>query len=458
MVEDFSANMSTRAEGKSSRMALIGAGPVGLGMAKALLERDIPYEQLEADDQLGGNWYHGVYDTVHIISSRKTTEYADYPMPADYPDFPSREQMLAYLRDYAEKFHLCPHIQFNTKVVMALPLPDGRWELELASGEKRIYKGLIVCNGHHWARRFPNYPGTFEGEFMHSKDYRTPSQLAGKRVLVIGGGNSACDIASEAARVGRDACISLRRGYWFLPKTLLGVPLVDLIKGWHPVWAQRVFLRIVLLIVVGKYSSYGLPQPEHKIFQAHPTINSELLYYIKQGLIRPKRDIARFEGKTVHFVDGTSEEFDVVVCATGYHVSFPFLPPGLVPVKGSSAQTYGGCVLPDYKNIYIIGTSQVRYGFGPLVTPGVDLIARMMLAQDKMELPIGLVLKQSGVRPSQTHLVDPHAALRGVKRGKRLLPLLIWKEKKLRKRLASRATAPPPVTQVATTDRSMSVF
>jgi cation diffusion facilitator CzcD-associated flavoprotein CzcO len=443
---------------RSSMMALIGAGPVGLGIAKALLEHKIPYEQLEADDQLGGNWYHGVYESAHIISSRKTTEYADYPMPSDYPDFPSAPQMLAYLREYAEKFHLCPHIQFNTKVVMASPLPDGRWELELASGEKRIYKGLIVCNGHHWARRFPEYPGVFAGEFIHSKDYKAPAQLAGKRVLVIGGGNSACDIASEAARVGSSACISLRRGYWFLPKTLMGFPLVDLIKGWFPVWAQRIFLRAVLRVVFGKYSNYGLPTPEHKIFEAHPTINSELLYYIKQGSIRPKKDIARFEGKTVHFVDGTSDEFDMVVCATGYHVSFPFLPPGLVLVKGSSAQTYGGCVLAEYKNIYIIGTSQVRYGFGPLVTPGADLIARMMLAQDKMELPIGLVLKESGVRPSRTHLVDPHAAIRSMRRGKRMLPLLIWKEKKLRKRLASRAKAPTQVTQVAVIDRSMSVF
>jgi cation diffusion facilitator CzcD-associated flavoprotein CzcO len=439
-------------------MALIGAGPVGLGMAKALLEHKIPYEQLEADDQLGGNWYHGVYDTVHIISSRKTTEYADYPMPADYPDFPSRAQMLAYLQDYAEKFQLCRHMQFNTKVVMALPLADGRWELELANGEKRVYKGLIVCNGHHWDRRFPKYPGTFKGAYMHSKDYRNPAQLSGRRVLVIGGGNSACDIASEAARVGSSACISLRRGYWFLPKTLMGFPLVDLIKGWFPVWAQRIFLRATLRIVVGKYSNYGLPKPEHKIFEAHPTINSELLYYIKQGAIRPKPDVARFEGKVVHFVDSSSEEFDVVVCATGYHVSFPFLPPGLVPVKGSAAQTYGGCVLPDYKNIYIIGTSQVRYGFGPLVTPGVDLIARMMLAQDQMELPIGLVLKESGVRPSKTHLVDPHAAIRTMKRGKRMLPLLIWKEKKLRKKFVGQTITSVARPTAPTIDRGLHVF
>jgi cation diffusion facilitator CzcD-associated flavoprotein CzcO len=443
---------------RSSVMALIGAGPVGLGMAKALLEYKIPYEQLEADDQLGGNWYHGVYDTVHIISSRKTTEYADYPMPAGYPDFPSRQQMLAYLRDYAEKFQLCRHIQFNTKVVMALPVADGRWELELANGEKRVYKGLIVCNGHHWDRRFPNYPGTFEGEYMHSKDYRWPAQLAAKRVLVIGGGNSACDIAAEAARVGSDACISLRRGYWFLPKTVMGYPLVDLIKGWFPVWAQRIFLRAILRIVVGKYSNYGLPEPEHKIFEAHPTINSELLYYIKQGSIRPKPDIVRFEGKSVHFVDGSSEEFDVVVCATGYHVSFPFLPPGLVPVIGSAAQTYGGCVLPDYKNIYIIGTSQVRYGFGPLVTPGVDLIARMMLAQDQMDLPIGLVLKESGVHPSRSHLVDPHAALRSMKRGKRTLPLLLWKERRLRKKLAGQQSPRPRPIASPAIDRGAQVF
>ena len=441
---------------RSSQMALIGAGPVGLGMARALLAHGISYEQLEADDNLGGNWYHGVYETVHIVSSRKTTEFADYPMPLDYPDFPSRQQMLDYLRDYAEKFRLRPHIQFNTKVVMALPLPDGRWELEWENGEKRIYKGLIVCNGHHWDRRFPKYPGTFEGELIHSKDYRNPQQLEGKRVLVVGGGNSGCDVAAEAARVGAAACISLRRGYWFLPKTLLGIPLAELMKPWLPVWAQRIFLRSALRVAIGKFSDYGLPEPNHKIFEAHPTINSEVLYYVKQGRIRPRPDIARFESKTVYFVDGTRQEFDIVVCATGFHVSFPFLPPGLVPVKGSVAQLYGGCVLPDYKNLYVIGTSQLRYGFGPVVTPGVDLIADMMLAQDKMELPIGLVLKESGVKLPSTHLVDPHAALRSIRRGKRMLPVLIWKEKRLRRKFAWRSGAqisiPPGV------DRQIPVF
>jgi hypothetical protein len=426
---------------RSDRMAVIGAGPVGLGVAKALLAHGIPYEQLEADGDVGGNWLHGVYSTAHIISSRKATEYADYHMPADYPDFPSARQMLDYLRDYADHFSLRPHIQFHTRIVMALPREDGHWELELASGEKRLYKGMVICNGHHWDRRFPSYPGTFEGEIIHSKDYKSPEQLRGKRVLVIGGGNSSCDIAAEAARVGTSCDLSLRRGYWFLPKTLFGIPLADVSSGWFPVWAQRLFLRLVLLVIVGDYRKYGLPKPDHRIFETHPTINSELLYYVKQGRIHPRPDVARYEGRRVVFQDGSSEEYDLVVCATGFHVSFPFLPPGLVPVKGSVAQLYAGTVLPDFKNLYIVGTSQVRYGFGPLVTPGADLIAQMIELQDRMDLPLGLVFKESGYKLPTTHLVDPHAALRRMRIAPHIFPLLLWKERRLRAKYA-RGQAP----------------
>ncbi|HKX28452.1 MAG TPA: NAD(P)-binding domain-containing protein [Blastocatellia bacterium] len=440
---------------RSQFLAIIGAGPVGLALAKALQNLDVPYEQLEADDDVGGNWYHGVYETAHIISSKKTTEFSDFPMPADYPDFPSRHQMYEYLRAYADHFNLRPRIQFKTKVIMARPLRDERWELELATGEKRIYKGLLICNGHHWARRFPNYPGRFAGEFIHSKDYKRPEQVAGKRVLVIGGGNSACDVASEAARVGACSHISLRRGYWFLPKTVCGVPLVEFIRGWMPVPAQRLLLRAMLRVVFGKYERYGLPQPEHKIFETHPTINGELLHYVKHGRIAPKPDIARFDGHRVEFADGTGAEYDLVICATGYHVSFPFLPAGLVPVKGSIAQLYGGCMLPDYKNLYVIGTSQPRYGFGPLATIGADLVARMIKMQDQMELPLGLVLKESGEKVPTTHLVDPHAAMRRMKRARLTLPLLLRAERRLREK---QQNDPPTSNWPAQSDVDLQVY
>lgn len=431
---------------RSTYMAVIGAGPVGLAVAKAMLQFGIPYEQLEADDDLGGNWYHGVYETAHIISSRKTTEYADFPMPDNYPDFPSARQMLEYLASFAEAFKLRPHIQFHTKVMMCLPLADGRWEVELAGGEKRVYKGVIVCNGHHWDKRYPAYDGSFTGEYIHSKDYKHPQQLVNKRVLVIGGGNSACDLAAEAARVGRSCDISVRRGYWFLPKTIFGVPLPEMVPGWVPVWAQRLLLRVALRVVVGKYESYGLPKPDHRIFEAHPTLNSEILHYMKHGRIQPRPGVDRFDGSRVVFVDGTSEEFDMVVCATGFHLSFPFLPPGLVPVQGSNALLYGGCTLPEYKNLYVVGMAQVRYGFGPLMTPAAALICQLIKLQDQMALPIGLVLKKSGAKPPTTHLLDPHKALRQMKLAKYTLPLLRRKERKLRQRLKPAAAALLPNT------------
>ena len=281
----------------------------------------------------------------------------------------------------------------------------------------------------------PELRGHVRGRILHSKDYTHPRQLVDKRVLVIGGGNSACDLASEAARVGRGCDISLRRGYWFLPKTIFGVPLPEMVPGWSPVWAQRLLLRVLLRVVVGRYESYGLPKPDHRIFEAHPTLNSELLHYVKHGRIRPRPAVERFEGSRVFFADGTSEEFDTVVCATGFHLSFPFLPEGIVPIEGSNALLYGGCTLPDYKNLYVVGTAQVRYGFGPLMTPAAEMICRLIKLQDEMELPIGLVLKESGAHTPTTHLLDPHRALRQMRLARHTLPLLLRKERKLRKRL-----------------------
>jgi thioredoxin reductase len=424
-------------ENRSDKFLIIGAGPCGLGVAKALKEAGISYDQAEADAEVGGNWYHGVYETVHIISSRKTTEYADFPMPADYPDFPSRRQMADYYKLYADEFGLRENIEFNTKVVMCLPREDETWEIELVSTacgsgrvniadpndknkiQKRIYKGVVVCNGHHWDKRFPEYPGDFAGEIIHSKDYKTPDQLKGKKVLVIGGGNSACDIVSD----------------WFLPKTLFGQPSAESWALYLPVFLQRAVLKLALKIVVGRYEDYGLPHPDHKLFEHHPTVSSEILHYLKHGRITPHKDVQRFDGKTVHFVDGTRAEIDLIVCATGYFVSFPFLPENLVPVKnGNIAQVYAGSVLPDYKNIYVFGTQQVRYGVGPIITPAAKLLAKIIKLQDQMQLPIGLVMKESGAKLPTTHLIDPIASLRAMRLANYTLPLLARKEKKLRKK------------------------
>ncbi|MEO6051858.1 MAG: NAD(P)-binding domain-containing protein [Pyrinomonadaceae bacterium] len=421
---------------KSNIFLIIGAGPCGLSHAKALKDAGIQYQQAEADDEIGGNWYHGTYRTAHIISSRKTTEFTDFPMPADYPDFPSQQQMGDYYKLYAKTFELRPQIEFNTKVTTVKPRSDELWDVQFSSGEQRVYKGVLVCNGHHWDKRFPSYPGNFTGEYIHSKDFKDPKQLAGKRVLVIGGGNSACDVVSEAARVSETAHLSLRRGYWMTPKTVFGKPSIESPLVHLPVFLQRFLLRGLLRIVVGKYEDYGLPRPDHKIFEKHPTISTEIFHYLKHGRIKPRPDISRFAGNTVHFTDGTSDEFDMIVAATGFYLSFPFLPKGFVPMKNEQlALVYGGCVLPEYKHFYLIGTQQVRYGIGPLLTPGSKLVAKIIQLQEQMELPIGLVLKESGYPLPDTHLVDPIRSLRLMKIANYTLPGLLKKERKLKKRI-----------------------
>ena len=440
---------------KSSTFLIIGAGPCGLSHAKALKDAGILYEQVEADDEVGGNWYHGTYRTAHIISSRRTTEFADFPMPSDYPDFPSQQQMGDYYKLYADTFDLRPRIEFNIKVTAVRPRADELWDVELANGEQRVYKGVLICNGHHWDKRFPKYPGEFTGEYIHSKDFKSPEQLARKRVLVIGGGNSACDVVSEAARVSETAHLSLRRGYWMTPKTVFGKPSIESPLVHLPVAIQRLLLKVLLRVVVGKYEYYGLPKPDHKIFEKHPTINTEIFHYLKHGRIKPRPDIARFDGKTIYFTDGTSDEFDMVVAATGFYLSFPFLPEGMVPIKNEQlALLYGGCVLPNYKNLYVIGTQQVRYGIGPLLTPASKLVARMIKMQDEMELPIGLVLKESGSRLPDTHLVDPIRSLRQMKIANYTLPLLLRKERRLRKKIIAQTG----ILSKFTSDPDMQVY
>jgi hypothetical protein len=427
---------------ESSLIAVVGAGPSGLAVAKALKDKGIAYKQLEADDDLGGNWYHGVYKTAHIISSKKTTEFSDFPMPEAYPDFQNSHQMLEYLRSFATTFGLRPNMEFNRKVTAVRQRADELWDVQLNSNEWRVFKGVVICNGHHWHKRFPDYPGKFDGTIIHSKDYKSPEQLRGKKVLVIGGGNSACDIASEAARVADSCSLSLRSGYWFLPKTVFGTPLTEIFSVSWPVWAQRIVLKTILKITVGDYRKYGLPLPNHKIFERHPTVNSELLHYLKHGRIKPFPDVKSYQGEEIEFVDGQKSKFDLIVCATGYHLSVPCLPEKFVNVKNGVLQVYGGSAVLDAKNLYVFGTLQPRYGFGPLMTPAAELLATMIKLQDSMVLTVGQVLKIIGDKPPKTQLVDPIQTLRQLSSFKRSVKFLPMIEKMHRSRVTRGRTLP----------------
>ncbi len=409
---------------RTDRLLIVGAGPVGLAMADALKQRGIAFDLVDAGDGVGGLWRDGVYQGVHIVSSKKSTGYSDYPMPAHYPDFPSSAQVLRYLENFAHDRDLTSNLEVQRKVVRATPLADESWQVAFEDGEKRTYKGVVVCNGHHWDKRLPHYPGRFTGTHIHSADYKQAKQLNGQRVLVIGGGNSGCDIACEAARVGTSCDWSLRSGYWFLPKTAFGQPLSDLPIWNLPIWMQRLILRSLVRTFIGDYRRYGLQRPSHKLFERHPAFGTDVFNYLRQGRIKPRRDIARFSGTKVHFTDGSVGEYDLVVSATGFHNSIPFLPKNLVRVENDIVQVYGGAFPEAVKNLYIVGWAQPRNGFGTIISPAAKLYAEMIALQDEIELPIGYVLKWRGLKVPSTHLVDPAATRRVIWLAHKALPLL----------------------------------
>ncbi len=414
------------------RHLVIGAGPVGLAMAAAMKRRGIPFDLIDAASGVGGNWLHGVYRTAHIVSSKKATEYTDYPMPEDFPDFPSADQMLSYLTSYAKDHGLLASSEFNKKVAYAAPDNAGRWMVRFQDGEERTYKGVVVCNGHHWDKRYPTFRGTFTGEMLHSKDYTGPAQVEGKRVLVIGGGNSGVDMAVDAGRFGKSCDISLQSGYWYLPKTFLGRPLTDLPIWGLPIFVQRVILKSIVAISIGDYRRYNLQRPKHKIFERHPAFGTDLLNAIRLGRVKPRPAIDHVDGETVTFVDGATGTYDMIVAATGFNTSFPFLPEGLVEVKNNVVQVYGGAFPPGARGLYLVGWAQARNGFGRLITPLSDLYARMISLQDELELPLGTLMESSFTQSlPTTHLVDPEKSRREIRLAYWILPLLKLRDRRI---------------------------
>ena len=443
----------------TDKQLIIGAGFVGLGMAQALKEAGILYDQVDASDRLGGNWYHGVYETAHIISSRKVTQFTNFPMPDNYPDFPSAQNMRDYINSFADHFNLREQVELNRKVSYVRPIENNFWEVTFANREQRIYKGAIMCNGHHWCKRFPEFTGEFNGEIIHSKDYKRPEQLKGKRVLVIGGGNSACDIAAEAARVGAKCVLSMRESVWFIPKTFAGIPVADLSKkGRSPAWYQRLMIYLLIRFTFGKHESYGLPKPKHRIFEKHPTINNEVPYYMKHGRITSKPGVRRLDGWSVEFVDGSREEFDLIVCATGYYVAYPFLPPELQRVQGSVVKCYGDSFLDDYKGLYFIGWYQPRSGIGSIISAFAPVFARYLKLQDEINVPIGLVLKEMGKKLPTTHLFDPQEIFRELELTNLRFNSLVKKAHQVDSRYPNFSNQPLPAKSIDKVISSSTVY
>jgi cation diffusion facilitator CzcD-associated flavoprotein CzcO len=359
------------------KACIIGAGSSGIAGAKVLHERGIPFDCLEASDRVGGNWVFGnkngmssSYRTLHINTSRERMEYSDFPMPKSYPDFPHHTHIAQYFNDYVDHFGFRDKIAFDTAVEHAARRDDGVWEVAVAGGGTRVYDALFVANGHHWDPRWPEprFPGTFDGTEMHAHHYTDQDAFRDKRVVIVGMGNSAMDLAVDSSYVAERTFLAARRGAHVIPKYLGGKP-VD--QPWRqgrlgallanpriPYAVRRRMLEKTLEAQVGRMEDYGLPKPDHRVGEAHPTVSGRILDRIVHGTITPKPNIAELQGDRVKFDDGSVEEADVIVYCTGYKVSFPFFDQDFISAPDNDLPLFRRVFHPEIGGVFFLSLLQ----------------------------------------------------------------------------------------------------
>jgi cation diffusion facilitator CzcD-associated flavoprotein CzcO len=368
------------------RIAIVGAGPSGLAALRALTNGGFDAVAFERGSRVGGVWTledrpTAAYRSLHLITSRARTEYEEHPMPPSTPDYPSKQAVGDYIEDYAQHFGLTDRIRLDSEVTGARHLDEGGWEVELAGGATERADVLVVANGHNEVPKWPEppYPGEFAGRQLHALDYDDPDELRGRRVLVVGMGNSAMDIVTDASYVADRALLSVRHGSWVIPKRLLGQPADQVVRPWVavnvPWWIRQPLSEALLRITVGPPERYGLPRPDRGLFQSHPTITDTVLSRISHGEIAPKPGIERFEGERVRFADGTEEPVDTIVWCTGYRVEIPFLDESIVGPDPRELPLYKRILHLERDDLFFVGLMQSTGSAFPIVERQSFLLA-----------------------------------------------------------------------------------
>jgi dimethylaniline monooxygenase (N-oxide forming) len=355
---------------------MIGAGAAGLCAAKSLLARGVRVVVYEIGTCIGGLWVFNndsglapAYASLHLNSEHKVTAYKDFPFPADSPLYPDHTQVRAYLESYAKHFGVTPHIRFKSKVLDVAP-HGGRWRVQLEGADTtEEFDAVVVASGHQGSPSHPAWKEQFTGEYLHSHSYRVPEPFRGQRVLVVGMGNSAVDIASDICVVTQSTTLSARSPVLVMPRMLFGVPtsrvLAKIEKPWMPWALKRTVREFLVRIVYGRMEQWGFTTPKTR---THPTSHTTLMQHFVWSRITAKPGIEKVEGQTVYFNNGTQAEYDTIIAGTGYSVSLPFLAPALRPLAepnvshGHQLELFLRVVHPQQRGLYFAGMFNVAGG------------------------------------------------------------------------------------------------
>jgi dimethylaniline monooxygenase (N-oxide forming) len=383
-------------------VCLVGAGSSGIAVAKALYQHGVPFDCIEASDRVGGNWVFGnrngmsaAYRDLHINTSRDRMAYSDFPMPADYPDYPHHTQIAAYFDDYVDHFGLRDNIIFNTKVETIVRGDGGVYAVTTDDGVTREYDVVLVANGHHWNPRMPEpaFPGsdTFAGTQLHAHAYIDSSIFEGKDVVVLGMGNSAMDIAVESSYVADHTYLAARRGAWIIPKYLFGRPTDQLKNDPRiPFKIRQKIIHKIIKLNVGDVTKYGLPKPDHQFGEAHPTVSGRILDRIQHGRVTPKPNIKALDGDMVQFTDGTRVHADVVVYCTGYKITFPFFADDFITAPDNHIELFRRVFHPSYPDLAFAGLLQPLGATMPLAEAQGRWLAAYLKGQYALPAPAEL--------------------------------------------------------------------
>jgi len=379
------------------KVLIIGAGPAGLAAAASLKALEVPFDIVDRAAHVGGIWDpergdSPVWTSLEMISSREQTQYEDLLQPVSFLEFLSPGHMAKYLRAYASRHGITDHFRPRTAVRSARPFGEGVWEVELSTGEIGIYRAVISAHGISERPHRPDWAGDIPDSVrvLHSKEWTGADGLEGRRVLVVGSGQSAADIAVDAARRALEVRWSMRTGHWVVPRRVAGMP-GDVAASREPAMLGGLNARIAETVVrrtVGDPVEAGLPRPALPLLEDRVIVSDDLLQRVREGRITPAGAVQSVdaEGVVTHARGGDAFgtdtfDADVIVLATGYETGADHLPEDLVPRTASGeSDLFLGAFPRGRDDLVILGQQRVSGGVLPILVEQADIAAYMMAA------------------------------------------------------------------------------